>query len=155
MVEVSQVVPDFELSANGDRTISIQTLRGKNVVIYFYPKDNTKGCTTESVDFKDHYAAFEAANCEILGVSRDSVRSHENFVKKYDFPFALLSDSDEKLCNIFDVIKEKSMYGKTYLGIERSTFVLDPQGRLVKAWRKVKVKGHVAEVLSFVQELNG
>lgn len=153
MVEIGQVVPDFELPASGERNISLQDMRGKNLVIYFYPKDNTKGCTTESVDFKDHYAAFQAANTEILGVSRDSVRSHNNFVKKYDFPFALLSDSDEELCKTFDVIKEKSMYGKTYMGIERSTFVLDGEGRLLKEWRKVKVKGHVAEVLEYVQSL--
>jgi peroxiredoxin Q/BCP len=152
MVEEGQIVPDFELPANGDQTISLQSLRGKNVVIYFYPKDNTKGCTTEGNDFKDNYAAFQEANTEILGVSRDSVRSHNNFVKKYDFPFSLLSDADEEVCKIFDVIKEKSMYGKTYLGIERSTFLIDTEGRLVKAWRKVKVKGHVAEVLSVAQE---
>lgn len=155
MVEEGKVVSNFEAAANGGTTVNLEDYRGKNVVIYFYPKDNTKGCTTEGNDFKDHYAAFQAANTEILGVSRDSVRSHDNFVKKYDFPFTLLSDPDEEICKLFDVIKEKSMYGKTYLGIERSTFVLDAEGRLVKEWRKVKVKGHVESVLSFVQELNG
>lgn len=155
MVEEGKVVPHFEAAASGGKTVKLEDYRGKNVVIYFYPKDNTKGCTTESNDFKDHYAAFQAANTEILGVSRDSVRSHDNFVKKYDFPFSLLSDPEEEICKLFDVIKEKSMYGKTHLGIERSTFVLDAEGRLVKEWRKVKVNGHAEEVLSFAQKLNG
>ena len=153
MVEQGKAVPEFEAPANGDVSIKLSELKGRNVVVYFYPKDNTPGCTTEGIAFRDNYAAFQAADCDIFGVSRDSLRSHTNFVNKHEFPFKLLSDPEETLCKLFDVIKEKKMYGKTHLGIERSTFVINKEGILAKEWRKVKVKGHVEEVLEFVQTL--
>ena len=126
---------------------------GKNLVIYFYPKDSTPGCTVEGQDFRDNFKAFKELNTEILGVSRDSIKSHENFKSKQAFPFELLSDPDEKMCKAFDVIKMKSMYGKEYLGIDRSTFLIDANGKVLKEWRSVKVKGHVQEVLEIVKEL--
>lgn len=141
-------VPDFEAAATGGQTIRLSELRGKNVVLYFYPKDNTPGCTFEGQGFRDHFSEFQALNCVVLGVSRDSVRVHENFKAKQAFPFDLLSDPDEKLCELFDVIKMKTLYGKKVRGIERSTFLIEIEGKLVYAWRKVKVKGHVEEVLA-------
>lgn len=125
-------------------------LKDKKVIIYFYPKDNTPGCTCEGEDFRDGYKKFEKENTVILGVSRDSVKSHENFQDKYQFPFSLLSDADEALCNAFAVIKDKTMYGKKVRGIERSTFLYNEKGQLVQEWRKVTVEGHVAEVLAAV-----
>ena len=122
-------------------------------VVYFYPKDSTPGCTTEGQDFRDNYKLFKNLNTEIIGVSRDSIKSHENFKDKQSFPFELLSDPDEKMCKAFDVIKMKSMYGKEYLGIDRSTFLISSNGKVVKEWRSVKVKGHVDEVLSEVEKL--
>jgi len=122
-------------------------------VLYFYPKDNTPGCTTEGQNFRDAYKKFQALNTDILGVSRESIRTHQNFINKHDFPFDLVSDPDETLCNAFDVIKEKAMYGRKYLGIERSTFVFDDKGKLRHEIRKVKVKGHVDEVLELVKQL--
>ncbi|MDJ0838221.1 MAG: peroxiredoxin [Acidobacteriota bacterium] len=151
MVEIGKEVPEFSLPASGDQTISLSSLRGKKVVIYFYPKDNTPGCTKESIGFGENYAAFQEAGAEILGISRDSVKSHNNFKAKYDFPFDLLSDKEETLCKLFDVIKEKNMYGKKVMGIERSTFVIDENGVLVQEWRKVKVPGHVDAVLEYVK----
>ena len=153
MVEVGKQVPEFTSPASGDKTISLADLKGSHVVLYFYPKDNTPGCTKEGQGFRDHHDAFKAADTVILGVSRDSVRSHDNFIAKYAFPFDLLSDKDESLCGLFDVIKEKNMYGRKVLGIERSTFVIDKTGVLAGAWRKVKVNGHVEEVLDFVRTL--
>ena len=123
------------------------------MVLYFYPKDSTPGCTTQGQDFRDLYAEFQAANTEIFGISRDSLRSHTNFKTKQDFPFELISDADEALCKLFDVIKLKKMYGKEHLGIERSTFLIDTEGRLAQEWRKVKVAGHVAEVLEAARAL--
>ncbi|MFU8836884.1 MAG: peroxiredoxin [Thiohalomonadaceae bacterium] len=152
-VSLNEKVPDFSLPATGDQQLSLKDFKGKNLVIYFYPKDSTPGCTTEGQNFRDHHDAFTALNTVILGVSRDSIKSHENFKAKQDFPFELLSDADETLCQLFDVIKEKNMYGKTVLGIERSTFLIDSQGTLRQAWRKVKVDGHVAEVLAAVKAL--
>ncbi|NCO19692.1 MAG: peroxiredoxin [Gammaproteobacteria bacterium] len=140
-----------ELPATGDQTLSIQHFRGKSLVLYFYPRDNTPGCTRESQDFRDRHDAFVAADCAVVGVSRDSLKSHENFTAKYELPFPLISDADEELCRLFDVIKEKNMYGKKVLGIERSTFLLDSHGRIVSQWRKVKVPGHVDEVLETVR----
>ena len=140
-----------ELPATGDQTLSIQHFRGKSLVLYFYPRDNTPGCTRESQDFRDRHDEFVAADCAVLGVSRDSLKSHENFTAKYELPFPLISDADEELCRLFDVIKEKNMYGKKVLGIERSTFLLDSHGRIVSQWRKVKVPGHVDEVLETVR----
>jgi peroxiredoxin Q/BCP len=141
-------LPSFEASATSGKTISDASLAGRQVVLYFYPKDNTPGCTTEGQDFRDAYAAFQEANTEVIGVSRDSLRSHENFRQKHAFPFDLISDADERVCRAFDVIRPKQLYGKEYLGIDRSTFLFDAQGRLIRAWRAVKVKGHVAEVLA-------
>ena len=148
-----QAVPDFELPATGGQAISLAGLKGKNVVIYFYPKDNTPGCTLEGQDFRDQHAEFAKFNTVILGVSRDNLGSHEKFKKEQNFSFDLLSDSDEVLSKLFDVIKLKNMYGKEVMGIERSTFVIDMQGVLRKEWRKVKVEGHVAEVLEAIKAL--
>jgi len=153
MLELDQPVPYFSLPSTGDKNFSLQDAVGKTLVIYFYPKDNTPGCTTEGQDFRDRIADFDQANCIILGVSRDSMKSHESFKEKMQFPFELLSDTDETICKLFDVIKMKNMYGKQVRGIERSTFVLDGQGVLRKEWRKVKVPGHVEEVLAFVKTL--
>lgn len=151
--EIDQLAPTFELAATGERTIALEALRGRNVVLYFYPKDNTPGCTQEGQDFRDLYAEFQKLDTEILGISRDSARSHENFSNKYQFPFPLLSDSDETVCHQFGVIKEKKMYGKTRMGVERSTFLIDKEGVLRRAWRGVKVKGHAQAVLDAVHEL--
>lgn len=143
--------PDFKCPATGDQTIHLKSLRGKKVVIYFYPKDSTPGCTTEGQDFRDLHAKFKRQSAVILGVSRDSLASHEKFKAKQKFPFELLSDPDEVLCRKFDVIKEKTLYGRKFMGIERSTFLIDERGKLRKEWRKVKVKGHAAEVLEAVK----
>jgi peroxiredoxin Q/BCP len=144
-------VPAFKLPATGDTEVQLSKLKGKKVVLYFYPKDSTPGCTKEGEGFRDHYKKFKRQGVEIFGVSRDSLNSHEKFKDKYDFPFELISDQDEELCQLFDVIKEKNMYGKKVMGIERSTFVIDEAGKLVHEWRKVKVPGHVDEVLEFVK----
>ena len=148
---MNRVVADFRAQATGDQTIRLKELRGKNVVLYFYPKDNTPGCTTEGQDFRDLHAKFKRANAMILGVSRDSLASHEKFKAKQRFPFELLSDPDEKLCKQFDVIREKTLYGRKFMGVERSTFLIDEDGKLRAEWRKVKVKGHAAEVLAAVK----
>lgn len=134
---------------------NLKMYQGKWIVLYFYPKDATPGCTTEGQDFRDAYADFQRLNTEILGISRDSLKSHENFKCKQQFPFELISDADETLCQLFDVIKMKSMYGKQVRGIERSTFLIDPQGILRHEWRKVSVKGHVAVVLQTLTKLQG
>lgn len=152
-IAVGTSVPDFEMTATGEKTVNLTDYRGHNVVIYFYPKDSTPGCTMEGQAFRDNIDKFSELNTVILGVSRDSLRSHENFKGKQNFPFDLLSDHDEKLCQLFDVIKMKNMYGKQVLGIERSTFLINSQGVLVREWRKVKVKNHTDEVLLALQEL--
>tara|TARA_R110002110_G_C13295806_1_gene703863 strand:- start:464 stop:931 length:468 start_codon:yes stop_codon:yes gene_type:complete len=152
-VELNKPVPDFEAAATGDQTVRLADLRGKNVVIYFYPKDNTPGCTTEGQDFRDHMKTFAELDTEIFGVSRDGLTAHENFRKKFEFPFHLISDKDEALCELFDVIKLKKLYGKEYMGIDRSTFLIDQDGVLRKEWRGVKVPGHVDEVLAAVKAL--
>jgi peroxiredoxin Q/BCP len=152
-ISLGETVPDFALPATGDREIGLQQLKGRNVVIYFYPKDSTPGCTSEGQDFRDNYPAFQQLDTEILGVSRDSIKSHENFKAKQGFPFELLSDNEETLCRLFDVIKEKNMYGRKVMGIERSTFLIDADGVLRREWRKVKVTGHVDEVLEAVKAL--
>jgi peroxiredoxin Q/BCP len=136
-----------------DQTFRLSDYRGRKIVLYFYPKDNTPGCTTEGIRFRDLYPDFQAANTEIFGVSRDSLRSHEGFRAKLEMPFQLISDPDETLCAMFDVIRSKTMYGKPVRGIDRSTFIIDASGRLVKEWRGVKVPGHVDEVLEFVKAL--
>lgn len=151
---IGQTVPDFEAAATGDKTIKLSDYRGKNVILYFYPKDNTPGCTQEGQGFRDHIAKFDALDTVVLGVSRDSVKVHEGFKCKQEFPFDLLSDKDETLCQLFDVIKMKNMYGKQVRGIERSTFLIDAQGKLAYQWRKVKVKDHIAEVLKVLKELS-
>jgi len=144
---MNRVVADFACQATGDKTIRLKDLRGKKVVLYFYPKDNTPGCTTEGQDFRDLHAEFQRQNTIILGVSRDSLASHDKFREKQKFPFDLISDPDEKLCRKFDVIKEKSLYGRKFMGIERSTFLIDEAGKLRAQWRKLKVKNHAQEVL--------
>lgn len=145
--------PKFNGASTNDNNFSNNDFIGKKLVIYFYPKDSTPGCTTQGQDFKDNFKTFKKLNTEILGVSRDSVKSHENFKLKQSFPFELLSDPEEKMCKAFDVMKMKSMYGKQYMGVDRSTFLIDEKGRVIKEWRSVKVKGHVEEVLSLVKEL--
>lgn len=151
MTELTQL-PSFTASATSGLTVSSPELTGKHVIIYFYPKDNTPGCTTEGLDFKNAASEFSALNAVIFGVSKDSLRTHENFRKKHDFPFELISDPDENLCRLFDVNQLKKLYGKEYLGIERSTFLFDDQGKLIKGWRKVKVDGHVQEVLATLRQ---
>jgi peroxiredoxin Q/BCP len=146
-VQINKKVPNFDLPATGDKTIKLTALKGKKVILYFYPKDSTPGCTTEGQDFRDNHNKFKRAGAIVLGVSRDSIKSHENFKAKQEFPFDLISDKDETLCKLFDVIKEKNMYGKKVMGVERSTFLLDEKGTLRQEWRKVKVAGHVEEVL--------
>ena len=139
--------------ATSNKTISNDTFQNKNFVIYFYPKDSTPGCTTEGQEFRDSYNKFKKLNADILGVSRESIKSHENFKSKENFPFELLSDPDEKVCKAFDVMKLKSMYGREYMGIERSTFLVNTEGKVEREWRGVKVKGHVDEVLEAMEEL--
>ncbi len=150
---IGNKAPDFALPATGEQTLSLKDFAGKNLVLYFYPKDSTPGCTTEGQNFRDLYAEFQKLNTEIVGVSRDSLKRHENFKEKQGFPFELLSDEAEMLCNKYDVIKEKKLYGKVHMGIERSTFLIDDKGVLRREWRKVKVKGHADEVLQALNEL--
>lgn len=150
---LSQPVPDFELPSTGNKNFTLSAVKGKNLVIYFYPKDDTPGCTTEGEQFSDSYQDFVGSNCIVVGISRDSIQSHEKFKEKMGFPFELLSDTDETACELFDVIKMKNMYGKQVRGIDRSTFVLDTEGILRREWRGVKVPGHVEEVLDFVKTL--
>ncbi len=153
-ISIGQPVPDFSLPATGDQTIYLSEFLGRqNVVLYFYPKDNTSGCTREAEDFRDHHPDFVARDAVILGVSRDGIKSHENFKTKLALPFELLSDKDETLCTLFDVIRPKVMYGKPAMGIERSTFLIDKGGCLHQEWRKVKVDGHVNDVLKALAEL--
>jgi peroxiredoxin Q/BCP len=150
---LTQPIPDFEVPSTGNKVFRLSQTPGKNLVIYFYPKDDTPGCTTEGQQFRDAYIEFTELDCDIVGISRDSIKSHENFKMKMGFPFELLSDADETVCKVFDVIKMKNMYGKQVRGIERSTFVLDAKGALQREWRGVKVPGHVQEVLEFVKTL--
>jgi peroxiredoxin Q/BCP len=151
---LTQPVPDFELPSTGNKVFRLSKTPEKNLVIYFYPKDDTPGCTTEGQQFRDAYTEFAKLDCDIVGISRDSIKSHENFKGKMDFPFELLSDADETVCKLFNVIKMKNMYGKQVRGIERSTFVLDTKRTLQREWRGVKVPGHVQEVLEFVNNLS-
>jgi len=152
---IGATIPDLERPATGDQTIKLSDYRGKQLVLYFYPKASTPGCTQEGQDFRDAADAFAEANTLILGASRDGIKAQENFKAKQGFPFDLISDKDESLCQAFDVIKLKKMYGKESLGIERSTFLIDAEGVLQREWRQVKVKGHVDEVLSAARELAG
>src|SRR5919108_1794058 len=144
-------VPDFSLPSTGGSTFRLTKERGKKLVLYFYPKDNTPGCTQQGSDFRDAYPEFRRSGVEIYGISRDSPRSHEGFKTKMKFPFELLSDEDETVCKLFGVIKLKNMYGKKVRGIERSTFIVDAKGVVAREWRGVKVPGHVQEVLNFVK----
>ncbi len=153
-IALDQPVADFQAQATNGQLIKLSDLKGRQVVIYFYPKDSTPGCTIEGQGFRDQYGAFQTANTLVLGVSRDSLKSHENFKCKQEFPFELISDKDEALCQLFDVIKLKKLYGKEYLGIDRSTFLLDKAGVLRQEWRSVKVPGHVDAVLAAAQALN-
>jgi peroxiredoxin Q/BCP len=150
---MQQAVADFQLTATSGKTFQLSDYLGKNLVIYFYPKDSTPGCTTQGIQFRDAYADFQANDTEIFGVSRDSLKSHENFKAKFTFPFELLADTEELACTLFGVIKMKNMYGKQVRGIERSTFIIDKNGSLVKEWRGVKVEGHATEVLNFIKTL--
>lgn len=150
---LNQPVPDFQLPATSGKNFRLSEYLGKTLVLYFYPKDATPGCTTQGMQFRDAYADFQTHNAEIFGISRDSLKSHENFKAKFTFPFELLSDTEELACTQFGVMKMKNMYGKQVRGIERSTFVIDKNGKLVKEWRGVKVDGHAAEVLSFIATL--
>ena len=150
---LDQAVADFEIPATGGVTFNLSDVRGKFLVLYFYPKDNTPGCTTESQQFRDLYPAFKQADCEVIGISRDTIQSHENFKAKFNLPFPLLADTEEKVCEQFGVMKLKNMYGKQVRGIERSTFVIDRDGILRGEWRKVKADGHAQEVMQFVQSL--
>ena len=146
-------VPDFSLPVSGGGSWSLKDAAGKKLVIYFYPRDMTSGCTRESQDFRDLYGAFRKAGAQVVGVSRDSVASHDKFAHRESLPFPLLADTEEKVCKLFDVIKQKSLYGRKYLGVERSTFLLDGTGRIRQEWRKVKVAGHAEEVLEATQRL--
>jgi thioredoxin-dependent peroxiredoxin len=140
--------------ATGERDLKLADFSGRPLVVYFYPRDNTPGCTRQGQGFRDLYDQFKALDCDIVGISRDKVATHEKFAAKHEFPFPLLADTEEKLCREFDVIKEKNMYGKKVMGIERSTFLFDADGKLVREWRKVRVPGHVEEVLEAVRELD-
>jgi len=147
------VITDFELPSTGNTTFKLSEHRGRNVVVFFYPKDNTPGCTLEGQEFRDLYTDFGKAGTTVVGVSRDSLKSHEGFKATHSFPFELLADTEEKACELFKVMKLKNMYGKQVRGVERSTFVFDVNGKLVKSWRGLKAPGHAAEVLGFVQTL--
>ena len=152
-IEVGQKIPDFSGQATSDISFNLADYAGTPILLYFYPKNNTPGCTQEGKDFRDHYSAFEAKGIKIFGLSRDGIKAHENFKAKYEFPFDLISDKDETICHLFDVIKEKKLYGKVHMGIERSTFLIDAEGQLINEWRKVKVKEHIAQVLEAIEAL--
>jgi len=152
-VKIGEKVPEFSLPSTGNKTIELSELKGKNIIIYFYPKDATPGCTIEGQNFRDNIRKFSSLNTVVLGVSRDKISSHEKFKKNQKFPFDLLSDEDEKLCKIFNVMKEKNMYGRKFIGIERSTFLIDKKGILRNEWRNVKVKDHVRDVLRILKKL--
>ncbi|MGE5084803.1 MAG: peroxiredoxin [Bacillota bacterium] len=152
-IEIGKKVPAFKIPSSSGEEFSLASRKGKKIVLYFYPKDSTPGCTTESVEFNELLPQFKKQNAEVVGVSRDSLKSHDKFICKYDFKFELLSDETEELCKLFDVIKEKNMYGKKVMGIERSTFVIDEDGKLVGEFRKIKAEGHAAEMLKFVKSL--
>jgi thioredoxin-dependent peroxiredoxin len=153
-IETGKKIADFTALATSDLTFRLSDFSDKNILLYFYPKDNTPGCTQEGKDFRDHYSAFQEKDIEIFGISRDGIKAHENFKNKHEFPFELISDKDEAVCQLFDVIKEKKMYGKTHMGIERSTFLIGKEGILIKQWRKVKVKEHLQQVLDEIENLS-
>ncbi|NMM38455.1 MAG: peroxiredoxin [Glaciimonas sp.] len=151
---MGQKLPEFTAAMTSEKTFRLSEYKGRNIVLFFYPKDNTPGCTTESIDFRNLFPEFQQTSTEIFGLSRDSIRSHEGFKAKLEMPFELISDPEEAICALFGVMKMKSMYGKTVRGIERSTFLIDANGQLVKEWRGVKVPGHVDEVLEFTKSLS-
>ena len=152
MINIGDIAPDFELPTDlEDRTIQLSALRGKKVVLYFYPKDNTPGCTKEACDFRDHFKQFEARDVEILGISKDNTQNHAKFKQKYQLPFTLLVDAKADVCEAYGVVNKKSMFGKTFLGIERSTFLIDETGHIRAIWRKVKVPGHVEQILDEIK----
>ncbi|WP_419954052.1 thioredoxin-dependent thiol peroxidase [Neobacillus niacini] len=151
-IELGKQAPDFELLASNGEKVKLSDLKGKNVVLYFYPKDMTPGCTTQACDFRDYHGDFSKLDSVIIGVSPDPVAKHEKFIEKYNLPFVLLFDEDHQVSELYEVWKLKKNFGKEYMGIERSTFVIDKEGKLVKEWRKVKVKGHVEEALQYVKE---
>lgn len=152
-VSLGKKVPDFKIASSAGEEFRLSDKKGKKVVLYFYPKDSTPGCTTEGIEFNEMLAQFKKQNAEVYGISRDSLKSHDKFICKYDFKFPLLSDEDETVCKIFDVIKEKNMYGKKVMGIERSTFIIDEDQKLVGEFRKIKAEGHAAEMLKFLKTL--
>jgi peroxiredoxin Q/BCP len=152
-IQLGDKMPNLTVVTSNNNALKLSRLKGSNLVLYFYPKDSTPGCTTQGQDFRDAYKDFEELNTEILGVSRESIKSHQNFISKQEFNFDLISDPDEILCNAFGVIKEKNMYGRKYMGIERSTFIFDCKGKLIHEIRKVKVKGHVDQVLALIQAM--
>jgi peroxiredoxin Q/BCP len=154
-VSLGQPIPPFSGASTSGKTVNLSDFAGKNLVLYFYPKDDTPGCTQEGQDFRDLYPKFQSLNTEIVGVSRDSVKSHERFKCKFEFPFELIADDDETLCSLFDVMKMKNMYGKQVRGVERSTFLIDSHGSLAGEWRKVSVKGHAEAVLAKIEALAG
>ena len=154
-LDIGDIFPDFTLKDENNNDFNLsENLNDKHLVIYFYPKDSTPGCTTEGQEFRDAYKQFKSLNTEILGVSRDSIKSHENFKAKQEFPFELLSDPEEKVCKAFDVMKLKSMYGREYIGVDRSTFIINSEGKVINEWRSVKVKGHVDEVLEVIKSIS-
>lgn len=153
-IEINKLAPDFKLMDSDGKEHSLSDYKGKNIVLYFYPKNNTAGCTTEACDFRDNIQNFHDLNAIILGVSRDSLASHDKFITKLSLPFVLLSDPDETVCKLYDVIKEKNMYGKKYMGVERSTFLINKEGILIEEFRKVRVKGHIEKVLDKLKEIN-
>ena len=152
-IEVGQAVPNFSGQATSEIDFNLEDYAGTAILLYFYPKNNTPGCTQEGKDFRDNYSAFKAKGIKIFGLSRDGIKAHENFKAKYEFPFELISDKDETICNLFAVIKEKKLYGKVHMGIERSTFLIGADGKLINEWRKVKVKEHLAQVLEAIEVL--
>ncbi|UII57829.1 thioredoxin-dependent thiol peroxidase [Cytobacillus spongiae] len=150
--DIGELAPDFEVEASNGEKVKLSDFRGKNVVLYFYPKDMTPGCTTQACDFRDQHESFKEVNAVILGVSPDPLNRHDKFIEKHGLPFLLLSDEDHQLAEAYDVWKLKKNFGKEYMGIERSTFLIDRDGKLIKEWRKVKVKGHVEEALTYIKE---
>jgi peroxiredoxin Q/BCP len=150
-INLKNKVPDFKLEGTNNLSFTLSNFIGKYIIIYFYPKDSTPGCTNEGIDFKDNISKFKKLNVEVFGVSRDTIKSHENFKSKHNFPFELLSDPEEIACNLFGVMKMKNMYGKKVRGIERSTFLLSPEGKLINEWRGVKVNGHIEEILEVLK----
>ncbi|MFB7638657.1 thioredoxin-dependent thiol peroxidase [Peribacillus butanolivorans] len=152
-VKIGEKAPDFQLLANNGEKVSLSDFKGKHVVLYFYPKDMTPGCTTEACDFRDHHEQFEELNAVIIGISPDPAGRHEKFIEKYGLPFLLLADENQEAAELYDVWKLKKNFGKEYMGIERSTFLIDKEGTIVKEWRKVKVKGHVEEALETLRDI--